>query len=151
MRRTITAVGVALFALGAAGCGEHPLYGSERLRMELSPASSTLSAIGSTQQLTLTATDASGRAANPRLLLWETTDPEVATVDQAGRVTAHREGIVGISVRAGTAGFASTRVYVDPRVRSSVWIARVANRDLRPENDRDTASVLLHHHAGTRP
>ncbi|MBX7117911.1 MAG: Ig-like domain-containing protein, partial [Gemmatimonadaceae bacterium] len=67
--------------------------------------------VGERVLLKLVTGEAPGALPHPRLADWRTSDPRVATVDAAGRVTAHAEGGVEVTARTGGAtAVASLRV-----------------------------------------
>lgn len=57
--------------------------------------------VGQTEQLAAVARDAAGRPVTSAPIVWSTDDSTIATVDQAGRVTAKTKGSAVISAKAG--------------------------------------------------
>jgi adhesin/invasin len=67
----------------------------------LGPMADTADAIGDTIQLAAVVTDSSGTAMMGIAPAWTTGDPSIATVTQAGTVTAQGTGVTSIVVRVG--------------------------------------------------
>jgi hypothetical protein len=67
----------------------------------LAPASDTLTALGDTVQLAVTATDERGAALVGITPAWTSTEDDVASVDQGGRVVARGPGMTTIVVSVG--------------------------------------------------
>ena len=63
----------------------------------VSPAALLFASLGDTARLTAAVTDAHGRAINDAVVTWSTADPSVATVDQAGLVTAAGAGVTRVT------------------------------------------------------
>lgn len=63
------------------------------------PKELTLTAEGEGDQLTVTAADETGAAVDAASLSWSTSDPNVATVDEAGVLTVVGEGEVTVSAQ----------------------------------------------------
>lgn len=67
--------------------------------------------VGGTVQLTVSVTDATGKALTDRVVTWTTGDDAIATVDEAGLVTATGRGTVVITATSeGVSGTAEIRV-----------------------------------------
>lgn len=83
-------------------------------RVEVSPVSATLDA-GETATFAAVVSDSSGATVSGAALTWFALAPEIATVDQAGRVLAVSPGDTRVGVRAGHAmGFARVTVRALP-------------------------------------
>ncbi|MXX71018.1 MAG: hypothetical protein F4Y73_04025 [Gemmatimonadetes bacterium] len=63
----------------------------------VSPAALRFAALGDTERLTATVTDASGHPINEAVVTWSTADSSVATVDHAGLVTAAGYGVTRVT------------------------------------------------------
>ncbi len=79
------------------------------------PESDTARSIGDTIQLTAAIKDAHGALIPGATVAWNSEDPSIASVDEAGAVIARRVGAVGIVAAAG-GRIARTRIVVEPRV-----------------------------------
>ena len=73
---------------------------SDPVSLRVGPASFTLTGVGSTRQLSLTARDASGSVVSTPQVAWETSNPSVATVNSSGTVTARGIGTAIITAVA---------------------------------------------------
>ena len=84
-------------ALAAAGCG--PSVKS----VSVDPPAAALEAKGATAQLKAVAKDGKGAPVDPSKVkvAWASKDPQVATVDEAGTVTAVRSGTTAVAARTG--------------------------------------------------
>ena len=80
----------------------------------VSPTVDTISSVGDTVQLAVTATDARGNALLGVQTLWSSSDSTVASVDSAGTVVAHGPGGAAIMVSVGEKSV-KARVYVVQR------------------------------------
>lgn len=89
---------VVLF--GVAACGDSST-GPRVATIVVSPTASTIGFLGSNQQFTARAEDASGAVLTGVTFTWTTGNPAVATVDQSGRATALSAGTAQISASAG--------------------------------------------------
>jgi uncharacterized protein YjdB len=80
--------------------------------IEVTPAEATLTAVGATQQFLAISRDANGNAVADAVLVWDSSDPGVATVDPAtGLATAAASGAATITARLGdVAGSAALQV-----------------------------------------
>ena len=96
MKKLIAMMLVAVMALSLAACG--------KTAVELDKTELTFTAAGETQQLT---------AESKKDLTWTSSDESVATVDQAGLVTAVAPGSATITVSAGESVTASCTVTCD--------------------------------------
>lgn len=74
--------------------------GSPDLRVTVSPAELTLNALGAVGQLTATVTDETGSYVGGQPV-WSSTNPDVATVDNFGRVTSHATGTTRVTATVG--------------------------------------------------
>ncbi len=79
--------------------------------LEISPGSSTLE-VGETSELTATPRNANGEPVDPEEIEWESSDAEVASVDQ-GVVTAHSPGAAAITASVPGARATATLTVVD--------------------------------------
>ena len=99
---------VALIALGvvwASGCGDDPTDPPPPPRptaITVTPATSGLTALGATAQLTAEVRDQNGQVLAGAAVTWASDGPEVATVDAAGLVTAVNNGTATVTASAGT-------------------------------------------------
>lgn len=84
--------------------------------LDISPGTNTLTGIGSTRQLTLTARDADGNVMNAPDVTWQTSNPSVATVNSSGLVTAQGLGAALISVAAACCSAEPSQVTVEEEV-----------------------------------
>ena len=106
-------IAIAILALlaWAAGCGDGatepppqpPPDPPRPTTVTVSPATSRLTALGATVQLTATVLDQNGQTMAGAAVTWESSQAAVATVDAAGLVTAAGNGTATITARAGTA------------------------------------------------
>jgi len=76
--------------------------------IELTPAEVTLVTAGATAQLTAVVTDAGGTEIEGAVVTWTSSDPDVATVDAEGEVTAVANGTAVITAQSGEATATST-------------------------------------------
>lgn len=90
--------------------------------LALVPAATAVRA-GHAIQLALDARDGGGQPVQGRRVLWETSDPAVATVTPAGLVTGHKSGVATITARIGirTAQAAVKVQRAGSRSRALVW------------------------------
>ena len=106
-------IAIAILAVlaWAAGCGDGatepppqpPPDPPRPTTVTVSPATSRLTALGATVQLTATVLDQNGQTMAGAAVTWESSQAAVATVDAAGLVTAAGNGTATITARAGTA------------------------------------------------
>lgn len=124
-----------------AGCGED-LTGPDAVdRVEVSPASATLTAVGETQAFSARALSASGKRVREITLEWSSSDGGVVSVDSAGTATAEGGGTARITASVRQARVSGTaEVTVDQTVEAvdvtpdSTGIAALqATRDFRLE------------------
>ena len=95
----------------ASGCGggdsataPEPLPDPSRpTTIAVSPFATELTALGETVQLTAEVRDQNGRVMPTATVTWSSSNTSVATVDQAGLVTAISTGTAAITARAGPA------------------------------------------------
>ena len=123
-RRSLVPLPAALLAASLlAACRDiADIAGSTITEVEVTPASTTLSALGDTAQFTATAKDAYGRTVDGVAFRWESSTPAVATVDSSGLVIAVGNGSAAITATTGeSSGSAAltvaqvvTSVEVDP-------------------------------------
>lgn len=93
MRKSVVTTLVLSAALAA--CSEPRLT-----TIELSPSSVTLDAIGATQQITASLKDQNGKPIS-ETVSWSSDDPNVATVNASGLVTAVANGTTSVKASAG--------------------------------------------------
>ena len=104
--------------LWLAGCGgtdspAGPDYTPVAWTVTVSPTESMLLSIGETQQLTATVTDQTGSTTSGLSVAWSSSDPSVASVSEAGLVTAVAPGAASIVATSGTTlGGASINVQI---------------------------------------
>lgn len=105
---------VLLGFLSACGGSDEPTA-PQVASVEVSPGSSTLSAIGASVQLTATARDASGKVVSGQSVSWSSSDASVASVSTSGLVTAVAPGTAAVTARVqGVAGSAVITVTEPP-------------------------------------
>ena len=114
----------ALVALALAACGPSVKT------VTVEPAKATLDAKGATVRLAAVARDDKGQSIDPAKLkmVWGSSAPQVAAVDEAGTVTAQRSGEAAITVAIGEVKGTAPVVVSIP---VSVSVSAVS-RDLRP-------------------
>lgn len=120
LRHHFAAGSLLLLPIGLAGCGGEDLTGPDAVaRIEVSPASTTLTAVGETEQFSATALSSSGKQVREISLEWSSSDRSVVTVDSTGTATAAGGGTaqIRVSVRRARAS-ASADVTVDQQVES---------------------------------
>ena len=81
-------------------------------RVEITPREVTLAALGDTAALTARVLDAEGNVISGEAVSWNSLNPDVATVDAAGVVTAVANGIAGVTASASGARTGLARVTV---------------------------------------
>ena len=88
--------------------------------MDVMPAATTLFSIGDTLRLVASGIDANGHAAAALSVVWTSENDAVASVDEAGLVTAVRTGGTDIFAESGeyrdSAGIAVTQLAVEVQV-----------------------------------
>lgn len=118
-------------------------------RLTLTPSRPILWAIGQVRSLVAQAVDALGNpveSADP--IVWATSDPEVAGIDQEGKVRAVGTGEVEVVAQLGDL-VASTSLTVSPRAQATVCLASA----IAPSGDDDSrtcasASVTIYDSSG---
>ena len=91
---------------------------------------------GQVQQLTATVRDAQGATLAGRSVTWSSSDPTVATVDPAGRVTALKPGDVAVTATSGSASSAAAvAVSLPGRIELSENAVRFVAGYLGPDPD----------------
>lgn len=106
---------------GVGGDDDGAVAGSRSGQVEVTPDSASLAARGDTVRLEARARDAAGRDVPGDALSWSVSGGGVATVDDAGLVTALENGVARVVAAApgGAADTASVRVsFAAPRVSS---------------------------------
>ncbi|MGD9523046.1 MAG: Ig-like domain-containing protein [Gemmatimonadales bacterium] len=117
---------VALVALLGCGTGPTPVDpgpedpGSAVARITLSPNTLTL-APGEVGQFTATVLGPADAPSTARVL-WSSSNPGVASIDQAGRVTAWAQGAIQIRAQAGD--LSRTRGVTVSTTPNNLWLAR---------------------------
>jgi hypothetical protein len=113
--------------LGFAPKKAPPPSAPETRWVGLSPAADTLTALGDTLQLAVTATDQRGAAQVGITPAWTSTEDDVASVDQGGRVVARGPGMTTIVVSVGrvTARSRITVRQIPAAVRLSDTLIRI--------------------------
>lgn len=95
-RMTLVLLAVLWFA---GACGDDPAGPRPVTSVSVDPASAELAAIGQTVQFSATARRANGDAVPDATFTWESLDPQVLTVDDAGMATAVAAGSGRVRVR----------------------------------------------------
>ena len=108
-------VPVFLVALLASACGgdddPEPMGVQEVANVSVDPGTATLASFGATQQLSASATDASGGNVAGATFTWSSSAAAVATVSPTGLVTAVSNGTATVTATAdGISGTASITV-----------------------------------------
>lgn len=117
MQHRIAALTLALVcaACFAPSADSVPLLPEEGVRIELSEEALDFTAIGATRALHATVLDAEGRPLRNARILWSSTDPSVASVDDGGVVTAVGRGRADVvAAYGGIAAKAHVRVLPPP-------------------------------------
>jgi hypothetical protein len=109
MNKTV-ALGAVVFSLLLWSCGGDssptattPTPTPVATSITVSPASSSLSSIGETQQFTATVKDQNGATMASATVTWATSDDAVATVSSTGLVTSVADGTATITATSGSA------------------------------------------------
>ena len=110
-RRPILILSLMLLAgvVWASGCGEDtteptpPPEPPRATAITVAPATTELTALGATAQLSAEVRDQNGQVIAGATVTWASSSPEVAAVDAAGLVTAASNGAATITASAGTA------------------------------------------------
>src|SRR4051794_20289961 len=100
-RRIFTIAATLSLAIAVSSCKKHGGYLTDPTpvavtQIKVSPQVVQLPAVGTTQQLAVVISPAD---ATDRIVIWESTDPSIASVDENGRVTAKSAG-VGVFITA---------------------------------------------------
>lgn len=105
-----------LLLLTALACGQEPMQPEVEqptiATVELSPAASTLTALGATIQVSATVLDSNGDPVSGASINWSTSDAAVASVDAGGLVTAAGDGDATITGAVGSVS-GSTNITVE--------------------------------------
>ena len=100
-----------------AACSDSPTDpppGAEPASVEVSPQELVLTAIGETGELSATVLDEDGEEISGATVTWDSSDVEVATVDEDGVIEAVGEGSATITAESGDVeGTAAVTVSVD--------------------------------------
>jgi len=130
--------GVAAEAVVTVGEATEPVI----TRVEVTPAAAEIQGVGETTQLTAEAFDADDDPVADADFIWETSDRDVATVDEAGLVTAVAAGEATITAYAGAVnGTAAIEVTVEARVATSIIVTPGTATASRGETEQFTATV----------
>lgn len=114
------ACSVAAIACGGGGGGTGPVPVAS---VEVALAKSSM-LVGETTNATATTKDANGSVLSGRAISWASSDPTVATVTQAGVVTALKAGATNVSAASeGRSGTATVTVLVVPVATVTVSLA----------------------------
>ncbi|MYA63311.1 MAG: Ig domain-containing protein [Gemmatimonadetes bacterium] len=106
-----SAVSAALVTCALLACGDDPIPPEPvpvPTTVEVTPAASTLSALGETVQLTATVSDQNGNVMSGASVTWSSGDASVATVNATGLVTAAGNGTATITATSGNASGTAT-------------------------------------------
>lgn len=117
-------------------------------RLTLTPSRPILWAIGQVRSLVAQAVDALGNPVESADPIWETSDPEVAEIDQEGKVRAVGTGGVEVVAKLGDL-VASTSLTVSPRAQAKVCLASAIGPSV--DNNSKTcasASVTIYDSSG---
>ena len=114
----------------------------QAVRIEISPSSALLWAVGASVSFTAIAVDANGNPMSEVSLGWSSANPVVAAVDDLGRVTAAGDGTTTITV-AGAGLTASTEVVVSAKVTNVARVTAGDQLDPNGINDRSEAVFIV--------
>ena len=146
-KRFRVALGMAAVLVFAPCCTspDNPLAPEgrpETVRIELTPASAILGAVGATQAFSATARDTNGNPMPGVSFTWSSDDPTVATVNAAGEATAVRDGEATITAEA--AGLIGSGVLtVSATITNVARVSAVDQSDLNSSNDTATATLTV--------
>ncbi|MXW18138.1 MAG: Ig domain-containing protein [Gemmatimonadetes bacterium] len=104
-------VSAALVTCALLACGDDPIPPEPvpvPTTVEVTPAASTLSALGETVQLTATVSDQNGNVMSGASVAWSSGDASVVTVNATGLVTATGNGTATITATSGNASGTAT-------------------------------------------
>ncbi len=138
------AVGTAVLAVFGLCCTpDNPLAPGGRpaiVRIEVTPASATVGAVGATQTLRATASDANGNPIPGVSFAWSSDDSTVTTVSDAGEATAVGDGEATITAEA--AGLTASAVLtVSATITNVARVSALDQPDLDGDNDTYTAKL----------
>lgn len=144
-KRFGVALGMAAVLVSVLSCTapDNPLAPEGRpqtARIELTPVSAILGAVGATQAFRATARDLSGRPLPGVSFTWSSDGPTVATVNEAGEATATADGEATITV-SGAGVAASAVLTVSATITNVALVSAVDQSDLDSSND--TVAVQL--------
>jgi uncharacterized protein YjdB len=128
---TAKAVGTALIVAAAAGFSDTASVVVQQVpaAVQLSSASLTL-AVGESEQLTATVTDAGGSVIPNAVLSWSSSAPAIAAVTDAGLVSGVSEGTASIAAASGSTtdsapvSVAATAATPPPPAPLALWISK---------------------------
>ena len=141
MARRPTVLSILLLSYSSA-CGDPGTEPLVPAKLDLSPDSLSFEALAATAGLTATVFDQDGKVITAVSVSWQSSGPPVATVDQAGRVTAAGNGTAYIVATAGDA-MDSARVAVQQRpVSLRISPAQALRLEALGDTARLTAEVL---------
>lgn len=110
--------------------------------IEVTPASATVGAVGATQTLRATASDANGNPIRGVSFAWSSDDSTVITVSDAGEATAVGDGEATITAEA--AGLTASAVLtVSATITNVARVSALDQPDLDGDNDTDTAKLTV--------
>ncbi len=116
----------------------------------IDPKSLTLGAIGQTQQLSTTVKDANGNAIVGAPVTWSSSNSQVATVDQSGRVTAVCNGTTTVTATSGGMSGTSEVAVVTPTTVCTPPTARFTISTRTEPLIQASAEVVIENGAATR-
>ena len=140
------AVGTAVLAVFGLSCTpDNPLAPGGRpaiVRIEVTPASATVGAVGATQTLRATASDANGNPIPGVSFAWSSDDSTVTTMSDAGEAMAVGDGEATIT--AGAADLTGSAVLtVSATITNVARVSALDQPDLDGDNDTDTAKLTV--------
>ena len=114
-------------------------------RITITPSSHTLEAIGATVQLSATVRDQRNNIMSGQTITWSSGDEAVATVSEAGLVTAVGNGMVEITAKSGNPSSSATITVSEP-VATSVTIDPASHTFEAIGDTVQLAAVVLDQH-----
>ncbi|MGH7563976.1 MAG: Ig-like domain-containing protein [Gemmatimonadota bacterium] len=136
-----TAACVLLGSCSGVGPFDATQEGAVPDRISLSPADFVLGAIGGQRQLAVTDDDGEPLAPG-NVLSWRSSDPDVATVDGAGTVTAIGDGTATITAEMESTT-ASARVTVAAGLQVTFEVTALDQNDPDPSDNRVVSTITV--------